>query len=112
MGDFVPGFARIGAAIDPTGGAELHGGIIVAHAIWRLLANIAIKGVALPFPERGDERIRLGWMHGDVDAAGLVVEIKDLFPGLATIGSLEDAALGIGPIEPAKRTNEDNVGVS
>ncbi len=50
-------------------------------------------------------------IENDVDAAGAIVEIQNFFPGFAAIARAVDAAIRIGAVSVAERSNENDIGI-
>ena len=62
-------------------------------------------------PERSENDVRICGIEGDVDPAGVLIFIENLFPGFAAIKRTENAALGIWTVGMAKRCDENAVRV-
>ena len=60
---------------------------------------------------RGEERVRIGRVHHEIDEARVVVDELGVRPGLAAVGRLEHSTLGIRPEEVADRRDVDHVRV-
>src|SRR5207302_517730 len=69
------------------------------------------EGVAAEGIGAGVEDLRVGRVDGQVGGAGGVIDEQHLFPGLAGVGGLEDAALGVGPPGVAQGGDVNDVGV-
>src|SRR5205807_6158417 len=74
----------------------LPGGAVVVRTVEAVLAAATVERPrrAVAFPHRGEEDVRILRIEDDVDAAGAVVEVESLLPGLASIAGAENAALG------------------
>ena len=65
----------------------------------------------LPFVHRGDQHFRVFRRNREVNATGFRVDEEDLFPGLAAVDGLEDAAFGVLAPKPAEGADVDDVWV-
>src|SRR5258708_7001614 len=92
----LPCRAAVGGAVQSAAGTT------VGHA----------PGSAASLPERGEQNIGIVRVEGYVDAAGVLIFIEDLLPGLAAIGGAEDTALGVRSIGMAESSYEDYVWVA
>ncbi len=54
-------------------------------------------------PHRGEQLVRVRRIDDEVGGAGALVDVEHPLPGLAAVGGLEDAALGVLAPEPAHR---------
>ena len=63
------------------------------------------------FPQGGEQGFRVRGIHFDGDGARVVIDIKDLFPGLASVERPEDAALLVRSIRMTEAGNEHDVGI-
>ena len=59
-------------------------------------------GAAHPLPARGEQHLGVGRVHGNVDEARLVADELDELPGLAAVGRLVEAALGVRAPRPSQ----------
>src|SRR5579871_5680467 len=88
------------------------GGLVESTAGPNLLRWIVgVVTIALPFVGGDQQGLRIGRMHGEIDDAGLIINVEDLLPGRAAVGRLEEPALLIGSIEPAKGPDVNDVGI-
>lgn len=60
-------------------------------------------------PHRGVDHLRIGRIHGHADRAGVVVDVKNFLPALASIGGLENAAVWIGSKQMAQRRDVHHI---
>jgi len=67
--------------------------------------------VDLQLPHAGEEHARIVRIHGDVRAAGVLVDEQHAVPRSAAVGRSEDAALRLRAVRVAERAGEDDVGV-
>src|SRR6185437_5428044 len=74
-------------------------------------AVLELPGRAVCLPHGGVEDLGVARIHDEVDGAGLVVDVEDLAPRLATVRRLEHAALGIGLEDVAHRCGIHHVGI-
>ena len=94
-GDILPGKSAVGRTVDAASGA----------------AAGQCPGIALDLPEGGEHYPGVVGVEGKVCSAGGVVLVKDMVPGLPTVGGAEDAALGVGAPGVAQGGDVDQVGV-
>ena len=94
-GEFGPGAAAVGRAVDAALGA--------AAAIAEDGAASRVRG--------GVEHVGACGIDGDIADAGVLVDVEGFVPGGAAIGGHEDAAIGVGAPEIAERGHVDDVGV-
>ncbi len=60
-------------------------------------------------PERGKQNIRIVRIEGHVDASGILILIKNFFPGLAAIERAKNAAFGVRPVGMAEGRHKNDV---
>src|SRR5262249_31069711 len=72
---------------------------------------LAAPGVDHQLPGRGEQRVRVGRMHDDVDRAGVLVDEEHLLPGLTAVFGAEDPAIRLGPVAVALRRDVHDVGI-
>ena len=87
----------------------------VLAAVGRL-PQAAARAAAVEAPRRapalvrrGVEHVRVRRVHHDIGEAGVVVDEVRVRPGLAAVGRLEQAALGVRPEQVAERGDVDDV---
>src|SRR5581483_4055091 len=68
-------------------------------------------GGAPRLPESRKDDVRIVGIEGDVDAAGVFVLVKNLLPGLASVGGAENAALGIRAVGMSQRSDKHDIGI-
>src|SRR6266566_3490874 len=64
---------------------------------------------ATNLPQRGENDVRICGIEGDVDPAGVLILIENLFPGFAAVKRTKNAALSIWTVRMAKRGDENAV---
>ena len=74
-------------------------------------AALASPRVNLELPRRREELLRVGGIHHDVDAAGVLVDEEHLLPRAAAVRRAIDAALALRSVAVALRGDEDDVGI-
>ncbi len=68
----------------------------VETAAWA--ARLEKPGPAPMLPHRGEELVGIRWIHDQVGGASPLVHMQDVYPGPASVGGLENAALV--PVSP------------
>src|SRR4029077_11452798 len=63
-------------------------------------------------PHPSEENARVVGIHGDVGAAGILVDGENLLPVEAAIAGAVDAALGLRPVGVAERAAKDEIGIA
>src|SRR6185312_2978985 len=74
-------------------------------------AAVLIPGADAELPHAGEEGGGVVRVHGEAAAAGLVIHLEHLGPGLAAVAGAVDAALGVVAVALAHGADEDLVGV-
>src|SRR5262249_37937778 len=74
-------------------------------------AAIHPPGFSGDFPEARVDDARVRRVHGEIDGAGVVAALEDLFPGGAAVGGAVDAAHFVRAPEVAERGAIDDVRV-
>src|SRR5262249_37963521 len=64
---------------------------------------------ALALPGGNQQSLGISRVHAKIYDAGLVIDVEDLFPGLAAIGSLEEPPFLVATVEPAQGPDVDDV---
>src|SRR6185437_4870292 len=95
MGDVLPVRAAVGGLVKAAAGAAAGEAPVAARHL----------------PHGGVDHARVRRIHAERDGAGVVVHEEDLVPGLAAVGGLVDAALGVGGEQMPEGGGIDDVGV-
>ncbi len=74
-------------------------------------ACLGTPGLALEFPERGKQQVRIVGTHDQIDRAGPFVLEQYTFPGLTTVLRAKDALLVVGTERVAHRRDINDVRV-
>src|SRR5262249_56478269 len=102
VGHFPDLVAAVGRLGDRPAGPPLADGVVAIDAVGSAhLARPAVEAVAQPVPGGDQQRLRVAGVQGDVDDAGVVIDVEDLVPGLAAVGGLVEAALLVGAVPAA-----------
>src|SRR5262249_7613320 len=110
-GQLLEGLAAVGGLVDAGVLAEADDGVVGVVAVGDLPAQGRVEAVAAPLPQGHEQGVGVPGVHLHVDDAGVLVGVEDLGRGRAAVGGLEQAALGVGAVEPAEGADVDDVGV-
>src|SRR5205807_457533 len=99
LGQPLPGLACVAGPIQSRLWPELHDGVAAG------------EGIAADPVGGGVQRLRVGVVDGQVNAAGVRVQLQDVVPALAAVPSAEDAALPVGAPQVAQPGDVSDFGV-
>ena len=97
-GDRLPRVAAVDRAVEP--------------AARPVRGRVGVPGRPPRLPERGQDRLRVRGIEGEIDRAGVLVLEEDARPGPASVLRAEDSALRIGAVAVAERRDVHEVRVA